>query len=74
MAVKCFDLPEVTLSRNIYMPTEKEEDTLTIPEARNLIKDRFAIYHKLFDKKESELLLAELELSTGLSFLVSLFN
>ena len=41
------------------LPTE--DDTLTIPEARECIKTKFATYHKLLDEKESELL-AELEL------------
>eukprot|EP00800_Vazella_pourtalesii_P011938 TRINITY_DN2855_c0_g1_i9.p1 TRINITY_DN2855_c0_g1~~TRINITY_DN2855_c0_g1_i9.p1 ORF type:complete len:369 (+),score=70.49 TRINITY_DN2855_c0_g1_i9:65-1171(+) len=41
------------------LPTE--DDTLTLPEARECIKTKFATYHKLLDEKESELL-AELEL------------
>ena len=53
MAVECFDL----LDKKI--PTK--ENIVTIPEARDCIKGKFATYHKLMDDKESELL-AELEL------------
>ena len=41
------------------IPTK--ENILTMPEARDCIKGKFATYHKLLDDKESELL-AELEL------------
>ena len=73
MAVKCFDLGEmIALPTNPLLRMEsspesvdsfesEEDDILTIPEARNLIKDRFATYHKLLNDKESELL-AELEM------------
>ena len=55
MATRYLPLLELTPS----LPTE--DDTLTIPEARECIKTKFATYHKLLDEKESELL-AELEL------------
>ena len=55
MATKYLPMLDVAPNR----PTE--DDALTIPEARECIKTKFATYHKLLDEKESELL-AELEL------------
>ena len=77
MAVERFDSPDTLgeltilsprLSESTYSPEltlegeiSTKENILTIPEARDCIKDKFATYHKLLDDKESELL-AELEL------------
>ena len=77
MAVERFDSPETLEKLTILSPRLTEstdcpkltvegeiptkENILTIPEARESIKDKFATYHKLLDDKESELL-AELEL------------
>ena len=77
MAAECFDLselpgeistnsPRITESADYHELTVEgeiptKENILTIPEARECIKDKFATYHKLMDDKESELL-AELEL------------
>ena len=55
MAERNVPLMELTPS----LPTE--DDTLTLPEARECLKTKFATYHKLLDEKESKLL-AELEL------------
>ena len=48
-------------STGVTPSVSTEDDTLTLPEARECIKTKFATYHKLLDEKESELL-AELEL------------
>ena len=60
MAVECFDLLDKKIpTKEPEIPTK--ENIVTIPEARECIKSKFATYHKLMDDKESELL-AELEL------------
>ena len=43
-------------STGVTPSVSTKEDTLTIPEARECIKTKFATYHKLLDEKESELL------------------
>ena len=66
MAEECFDsyeleIPNLLTESDGEFELAEEDNTLTIPAARNRIKDRFATYHRLLNDKESELL-AELEL------------